>query len=237
MFIEGTRFTSLTQNTFTQLGGNAVVVSDYNEGASVMWNEFVWLGESAVVLLGSVDGIDGVSNTDRPLFTNVIGNLMHELGVYIKQTAGVVQFLSSQSYIAQNVIFNVPRAGVNLNDGLGGGTSIVGNVMFNTVRETSDHGPINTWDRIPYLVDHGQGPTLTPMTNVIARNLLLNNYVSVWPIDHDDGSAYYEDSYNGQLGSQLLLRAASAAVYTSTHRCMRRLCVCSADLRRIQERQ
>ena len=69
-------------------------------------------------------------------------------------------------------------------------------------------GPINSWDRIPYLVEYdGVGPTLTPQTNVITRNLLFNNYNSVWPIDHDDGSAYYEDSYNGQSVSQSVGRA------------------------------
>ena len=44
VFVEGTRFTSLSQNTFTGLGGNAVTLSNFNEGAGVMWNEFVWLG-------------------------------------------------------------------------------------------------------------------------------------------------------------------------------------------------
>jgi hypothetical protein len=197
VYLEGTRFTAVTRSTFTQLAGNALVVSNYNEAVDIAWNEFSWLGESGVVIIGQVSGIDGVSNTDVPRYTNVIGNLFTELGAFIKQTAGVVQFLSSQSFIAQNAIFNVPRAGINVNDGYHGGTSIVANAFFNTVRETGDHGPINSWDRIPYLVDTGNGPTLRPLTNIIARNLLFNNYASVWPIDHDDGSAYYEDSYNG----------------------------------------
>ena len=196
VYLEGTRFTSIKGCTFTQLGGNAVVISDYNEGVDVGWNEFSWLGESAVVIVGSVSGIDGVSNRDVPRFTNVFGNLFHELGAYTKQTAAVVQFLSAQSFIGHNAIFNVPRAGINLNDGYYGGGSIVGNVIFNTVRETSDHGPINSWDRIPYLVDTGSGPSMRPLVTAITANLLFNNYVSVWPIDHDDGSAFYDDSYN-----------------------------------------
>ena len=35
-----------------------------------------------------------------------------------------------------------------------------------------------------------------PLTNFVTGNLLLNNYNSLWPIDHDDGSSFYEDSYN-----------------------------------------
>ena len=70
--------------------------------------------------------------------------------------------------------------------------------IFNTVRETSDHGPINTWDRQPYLTDAVQSgvPSLWQHTSYIHHNALFNNYRSVSPIDHDDGSCFYEDSYN-----------------------------------------
>lgn len=33
----------------------------------------------------------------------------------------------------------------------------------------------------------------------IHHNTLINNYHSSWPIDHDDGSCLYEDSYNFQV--------------------------------------
>jgi hypothetical protein len=33
------------------------------------------------------------------------------------------------------------------NDGFGGGDNITENVLFHTCRESSDHGPINSWDR------------------------------------------------------------------------------------------
>ena len=66
------------------------------------------------------------------------------------------------------------------------------------VRETNDHGPFNSWDRVPYLtrVKDGQTPSLDPATSNITRNFLINNYHSTWPIDHDDGSCYYYDTYN-----------------------------------------
>ena len=38
-----------------------------------------------------------------------------------------------------NVLFNVPRAGININDAFGGGNIIKDSLMFNTVRETADH--------------------------------------------------------------------------------------------------
>ena len=43
------------------------------------------------------------------------------------------------------------QAGFNFNDGLGGGDEVHDNLIFNSCRETSDHGPINSWDRQPYV--------------------------------------------------------------------------------------
>ena len=200
VFLDNTVDALITASTFTNLGGNAVTVSNYNEGATVTWSEFVWLGESAVVLLGSTSHIDAVSNRQQPVGSAVIGNLIHELGAHIKQVAGVVQFLSTNTSIAHCAMFNMPRAGINLNDALGGGLNISSNVIFNTVRETNDHGPINSWDRQPYLTPQpgNSSGTLTPAWNRITANLLFNAYTSTWPIDHDDGSSYYDDSENGQ---------------------------------------
>ena len=95
-------------------------------------------------------------------------------------------------------MFNMPRAAININDGFYGNHTISWNVIFNTVRETSDHGPINSWDRQPYLTDALQPgvPSLWQHTTYIHHNTIVSNYHSVWPLDHDDGSCFYEDSYN-----------------------------------------
>ena len=61
-----------------------------------------------------------------------------------------------------------------------------------------DHGPINTWDRVPYLtkVLDPNHASLLPMENFVSKCLIIGNYNSQWPIDHDDGSSYWADSYN-----------------------------------------
>ena len=51
-----------------------------------------------------------------------------------------------------NLCYNGPRAGINWNDGFAGGSTVAGNLVFNMVRETGDHGPYNSWDRQPYLL-------------------------------------------------------------------------------------
>ena len=61
------------------------------------------------------------------------------------------QAVTAQTHLAGNVHFNGPRAGINLNDGFGGGNLVERNLMFNWVRETGDHGNFNSWDRLPFL--------------------------------------------------------------------------------------
>jgi len=43
------------------------------------------------------------------------------------------------------IAFLTNSQAINFNDGFGGGTNASGNVLFNTCRETGDHGPINSW--------------------------------------------------------------------------------------------
>ncbi len=61
-----------------------------------------------------------------------------------------------------------------------------------------DHGSINTWYRVAYLtkVLDLTSPSLLPRENFVTYCLIIGNYHSVWPIDHDDGSAYWSDSHN-----------------------------------------
>ena len=83
------------------------------------------------------------------------------------------------------------------NDGYGGGHTVRNNLAFNVVRETADHGPFNSWDRMPYVFPGRDGaPTTRPPLNRIFQNFFIHNGGIGWPIDHDDGSCYYHDSYN-----------------------------------------
>ena len=87
----------------------------------------------------------------------------------------------------------------SLSDGMGGGNNISDNLMFNWVRETSDHGCFNSWDRVPFLTKDPatKGKITTDvLPTVMERNFMISNYASTWPIDHDDCSCYYHDTYN-----------------------------------------
>lgn len=201
IYLTNTENVTITHNLLTQLGSNGVAVIDYNNATSITTNEFVWLGDSGIVLVGSTNGIDGFSVATQPDNVLIQSNLIHETGIYIKQSSPVLIAVSRSVSVTGNLMFNMPRAGINVNDGFYGNHTLSWNVIFNTVRETSDHGPINTWDRQPFLSDAVQAgtPSLWQHESYIHHNTLFNNYNSFYPIDHDDGSCFYEDSYNFQV--------------------------------------
>jgi hypothetical protein len=129
-----------------------------------------------------------------PTDTVIAGNVFSDLGVYVKQAGAVYSALTSRTTIAGNVAYNLPRAAVNINDGAWGGHEITGNLFFNAVRETQDHGAINTWDREPYLQSAGGSVVGAPTR--CTRNLLLNSYYGIHSLDHDDGSRGTIDTGN-----------------------------------------
>ena len=197
IFLQGTERATVINSSFTHLGGNGIVVSNYNLNTSLAWNEFSWLGESAMVCVGHVDAIDGVSTREQPTYTHIEGNLVHDFSVYVKQGDAIFEALSRSSVWAGNLAYNSPRSVFNKNDGFAGGLNCYQNLLFNSNKETSDHGPVNTWDRQPYITEEaGHGPSLTPKTNIIHHNLIISDYGTNMAVDHDDGSAFYLDAYN-----------------------------------------
>lgn len=60
-------------------------------------------------------------------------------------------------------------------------------------------GPFNSWDRQPFLTTNrdGKTPSLVPAPNTIYNNFMVANYGSDGGcIDNDDGSSWYNISYN-----------------------------------------
>jgi len=113
-----------------------------------------------------------------------------------------------------NVIFGGPRAGVEFTDAMVGGHLMEGNLLFDLTRETTDHGPFNSWGRVPFVrpVDLAElsapgrpmfkqrmghsAVTPRPAQSRLTRNMIICNWECTWPIDHDDGSQEYHDSHN-----------------------------------------
>jgi hypothetical protein len=221
LFFEGTVGTTVEGCFLTSLDGNAVFFSGYNRNATVVQNEFLGIGETAISQWGYTDGspvaglgFDATAG-NQPRGTQVVGNFVHEVGLFTKQNSFYFQSESFGNLIMNNIAFNGPRAGelgmggdggggaraastpwgrgivesplhacflratslalcagfdvrcgsgsdkgshfgspsplppspipagINFDDGLGGGSHITQNVLFNFCRESSDHGPFN----------------------------------------------------------------------------------------------
>eukprot|EP00750_Incisomonas_marina_P029589 INCI7199.2.p1 GENE.INCI7199.2~~INCI7199.2.p1 ORF type:complete len:934 (-),score=146.71 INCI7199.2:719-3520(-) len=201
VFLEGTEDVKFDNCTFERLDGNAVMVSGYNRRATVSNSDFAYIGGNAVAAWGytnetegeghptaGVDGTDG----NHPQFTTVTGCSAREVGLYEKQSSFFIQAKTALSRVQGNVFFNGPRAGINANDGFGGGDLIQRNLVFSTCRESGDHGPFNSWDRQPFktLIKNGN-PSMIMQWREISHNFFIDNYSPQEDVDNDDGSCYY----------------------------------------------
>ena len=157
VFVEGSERVTVEGCVFDRVDGNAIIFSAYNRNASITYNEFAWIGATAIALWGNTEdspgadrvmpegyGSDGTSG-NQPRFTTVAYNLAREIGVLEKQSSFYTQFKSAQNHVHSNIVYNGPRAHLNNNDGFGGGQLIENNLVFNSCRESGDHGPFNSW--------------------------------------------------------------------------------------------
>ncbi|MEP2169423.1 MAG: FN3 associated domain-containing protein [Polaribacter sp.] len=249
IYLEGTENCSISDCNFEYLGGNAVFMSAYNRDNKVVRSRFVHTGESAICFVGlpsavrnylTWDDVDldgknwiemsknmdlkpGPKTPDYPKNCVAENNIIHDIGDIGKQTAGVFIAMSHKITAAHNTIYNCPRAGICINDGTWGGHIIEHNDIWETVRETGEHGPFNSWGRErQWKTRKGKiGNFDTKLTrldaidNTIIRNNRIANYrksisAGNWTIDLDDGSSYFEIYNNLSLGSSIKLRDGMA---------------------------
>merc|ERR1712019_81196 len=215
IFLEGTESVKISGSKFERLDGNGVMISGYNRYATVEDSDFAFIGGNAMASWGytnetqnsgfpyytpltnfpeaGVDGTDG----NHPRHSQILRNSAREVGLYEKQSSFFMQSKTAQSTISGNVFFNGPRAGINFNDGFGGGDDLNTNIVFSSCRESGDHGPFNSWDRQPYLTTVNDGtPSMRMAWREIHHNFLIDNYSPQEGVDNDDGSAYYHTHHN-----------------------------------------
>ncbi|MBC8770444.1 right-handed parallel beta-helix repeat-containing protein [Arenibacter sp. BSSL-BM3] len=245
IFLEGTENCTIEDCNFDYLGGNGVFMSAYNRNNTVSSCQFVHMGESAVCFVGSpsavrfyqtwddreIDGKDwvemrkgmdlapGPKSLDYPKNCTVQNSIMHDFGDYGKQVAGIFISMSHKITASHNTIYNCPRAGICINDGTWGGHVVEHNDIWETVRETGEHGPFNSWGRERQWLGGGGTDSefikeyvkLDALNATIIRNNRIANYrksisAGNWTIDLDDGSSLYEIYNNLNLGSTIKLR-------------------------------
>jgi len=146
VFFEGARDCTVKNCWFDAVGGNAVFMNDYNRGNVVTGCKFTETGDSAICFVGTFEFTNG-SNRAFPYECKAVNNHMRDLGHWGKQVAGVYISRAKRITASHNLIHDVPRAGICIGDGTWGGHVIEFNHVYDTVRETGDHGPFNSWGR------------------------------------------------------------------------------------------
>ena len=226
---------SLKNCTLTNLGGNAVFFNNYNRNCEVSGCLISEIGASAFCFVGDpnavrspsfeywqyiplaqIDRTPGPKTNNYPGECKVYDNLIFNSGTVEKQSAGVELSMCQSITVSHNTIYDVPRAGINVSEGTWGGHIIEYNDVFNTVKESGDHGSFNSWGR-----DRYWHPDKKVMDSIVENNydlaladvvkpiILQNNRMRCdhgWDIDLDDGSSNYIIRNNLCLNGGIKLR-------------------------------
>jgi len=143
---EGTERCTLSGALFVRTDANAVFIGGRNRNVSVLDSEFVWLGMNAVAALGVTEQ-DDATGGEQPWGTLLSGLVARELALFEKQSSAFFLGRTPLSRVEACLFYNGPRAMINVNDHLGGGNNFTTSLMFNTCRESGDHGV--RWARPP----------------------------------------------------------------------------------------
>jgi hypothetical protein len=235
ILFEGTEDCKITGCYLHNLGGNAVFFSNYNRNSGISSSHITQVGASAICFVGDpnsvrsplfnyhnslplvqIDSTQGPKTNNYPANCLVYDNLIHTIGLFEKQITGVELSMCKSITVSHNSIYDVPRAGINVSEGTWGGHIIEYNDIFETVKETGDHGSFNSWGR-----DRFWHPDREEMNRVVAKepSIILADVISTiiirnnrfrcdrgWDIDLDDGSSNYHIYNNLCLNGGIKLR-------------------------------
>ena len=140
--IEGAEGVRVSGCAFETLGGSAVLWSNFIRRSEVSNSSFAWLGGNAVLAMGT-DQFGDATDGEHPYNNTVSNCFAREIGVFAKHSGFYAEFVAGAVNLKKNIAFNGPRAAIALNDGMGGGSNIEQNLLFEMVRETADHGPVS----------------------------------------------------------------------------------------------
>jgi hypothetical protein len=231
VLIEGAEDCTVADCEFDQMGGNAVFASGYNRRIRIAGCDIHDTGASAVAFVGEpkavrnplldcgrrqaygdIDKTAGPKTEDYPADCVVEDCLLRRFGIVEKQAAGVEISMAMGITVRHCSIYEAPRSGINIGDGCWGGHVVEFCDVFETVRETGDHGSFNSWGRDRYWGLAGAPAEELPklaLLDAVKPTILRNNRWRCdhgWDVDLDDGSSNYEIYNNLFLRGGLKLR-------------------------------
>jgi len=243
IYLNGAEDCSIQDCEFDQVGGNTIFVNNYNRRIAVKGCYIHHSGASGVVFVGdpaavrsplfrygnqkyaTIDRTAGPKSNNFPEDCLVENCLITLTGREEKQTAPIHISISHKIRINHCSIYDVPRAGININEGTFGGHIIENCDIFNTVLETGDHGSFNSWGRDRYWTPdinetcrEVEKDSTMPFWDMLAPNIIRHNRWRCdhgWDIDLDDGSTNYLIYNNLLLNRGLKLREGYKRIVTN----------------------
>ena len=219
---------------FDQLGGNSIFVNKYNRRITIKSCYIHHSGANGIAFVGdpeavrspifrygpqnfqAMDRTPGPKGDNYPEDCRVEDCLITMTGRDEKQTAPVHISMSHKIRVNHCSIYDVPRAGININEGTFGGHIIENCDVFNTVLETGDHGSFNSWGRDRYWTPDIRETDVEvrkqadlPFLDMLEPNTIRNSRWRCdhgWDIDLDDGSTWYRIYNNVLLNGGLKMR-------------------------------
>ena len=216
VYLEEAEHVTIKDCDFPNLGGNGVFMSGHNQDNVVTGCDFVHIGATAVAVVGlpsstyfyctwenhkqAPDNLTvGPASENYPKHITISSCYVYDNGMFEKQTAAVLISISQAVTVSHCTAHYGPRSGINIEDGTFGGHVIEFNDVFDEVRETSDHGPFNSWGRDRWWSRlAGAEARKYALLDVVLPNTIRNNRFSNPPghpsygIDLDDGSTNYQ---------------------------------------------
>ncbi len=222
---------SISKCSLFDIGTNGVFVDGKNKNITVSKCHFKDLGASGVCFVGKpsavrsplfeatksqsfleIDKKRGPKSNECPKCCTVEDCLIERVGMTEKQATGVEISMSYGISVINTSIYDASRAGINISEGTFGGHIIDGCDVFDTVKETGDHGSFNSWgrDRYWHLYDIDESEIYKyAYLDCIGKTVIRNSRFRCdrgWDIDLDDGSSNYEIYNNLCLNGGIKLR-------------------------------
>ncbi|OQR97041.1 hypothetical protein THRCLA_07102 [Thraustotheca clavata] len=116
VYIESASDIVIQRSIFTQIGGNALILSGRNENIQIVHNHFQRIGGAAISVLPR--GVMPFPNIYQYQFmntmtSNISYNQIHDYGLVVAQSSALMLLATNLTVVTNNLVYNIPSGGVS----------------------------------------------------------------------------------------------------------------------------